>query len=76
MLACAPAVPATASTPAGSARQRAIACATLEAQYQQLEARMRSGYGARQAERLWERRRQLQARRWSLRCQDLPRRAP
>jgi hypothetical protein len=54
---------------ADSARQRARTCTELAAQYQRLEARMRSGYSARESERLWEQRRRLQARRWALRCQ-------
>ena len=64
----------TAILPAAeSPQKRAHTCATLDAQYQRLEARMRSGYSARESQRLWERRRELQARLRALRCRDLAR---
>jgi hypothetical protein len=74
LLACAALLVRTAASPAAEApAARWRACATLDARYQRLEARMRAGYGAREGERLWDQRRQLQAQRWALRCQDLPR---
>ena len=72
MLACGLAATSAAAFAAESPRQRVHACASLEARYQQLESRMRTGYSARESERLWERRRQLQAQRRALGCQDLP----
>ncbi|MFO1399867.1 MAG: hypothetical protein U1F06_00355 [Steroidobacteraceae bacterium] len=72
VLACSLAATSAAALAAESPHQRAHACATLEARYQQLESRMRAGYSARESERLWERRRQLQAQRRALGCQDLP----
>lgn len=80
LLACSIAAIAATTAAANSAavvatstpQQRARACATLEARYQRLEARMRAGYGARESERLWAERRALRERRWALRCQDLP----
>lgn len=65
---------ATASAAAADdAHQRARACATLAQQYQRLEARMRSGYSARESSRLWEQRRRLLDRQWRLRCRDVSR---
>jgi hypothetical protein len=75
LLACSLAANAAATLAAESPRQRVHACASLEARWQQLESRMRTGYSARESERLWERRRQLQAQRRALGCQDLPARA-
>lgn len=76
LFACVTLLGLAAASPAAQApAERWRACAALDERYQRLEARMRAGYGARESARLWDQRRQLQARRWALRCQDLPRSA-
>jgi hypothetical protein len=70
-LACCTLVVLCGTSPAFDAQQRRRQdCAQVALRLQRLDARMRTGYSAREAQHLWDQRRRLNERRWTLRCND------
>ena len=58
----------SAKPSADAARAKQVACDGIESRLRDLRSKMRSGYGAREGERLKERHRALQERRRAMQC--------